>query len=78
METYQPEIIWTDGEWDVEDWYWHATEFLAWLYNESPVKDTVVANDRWGSGTLCKHGGFYTCADRYNPGKVYKVGMYYT
>ena len=34
----------------------------------SPVKDTVVTNDRWGTGCACKHGGYYTCADRYNPG----------
>lgn len=34
----------------------------------SPVKDTVLVNDRWGSGDRCKHGGAYTCADRYNPG----------
>lgn len=38
------------------------------MYNESPVRDTVVTNDRWGMETLCKHGDFYTCADRYNPG----------
>ncbi|VDI82404.1 alpha-L-fucosidase [Mytilus galloprovincialis] len=37
-----------------------------------PVKDTVVTNDRWGSGCSCKHGGFYTCSDRYNPGKLQK------
>ena len=34
----------------------------------SPVKDTVVTNDRWGSGISCHHGGYYTCSDRYNPG----------
>lgn len=32
------------------------------------MKDTVVANDRWGNGSMCKHGGFLTCNDRYNPG----------
>ena len=40
------------------------------LYNESPVKDEVVTNDRWGSGIPCHHGGVFTCTDRYNPGKV--------
>lgn len=34
----------------------------------SPVKDTVVTNDRWGVGTMCAHGGYYTCADNYEPG----------
>jgi alpha-L-fucosidase len=45
---------------------------LAWLYNESPVKDTVVVNDRWGYADTCKHGGFYTCQDHYNPGYLVK------
>jgi len=36
-----------------------------------PVKDTIVTNDRWGSnGVMCHHGDFYTCDDRYNPGKL--------
>jgi hypothetical protein len=34
----------------------------------SPVKDTVVTNDRWGNGVMCHHGGYLTCSDRYNPG----------
>ncbi|XP_050543942.1 plasma alpha-L-fucosidase [Daktulosphaira vitifoliae] len=71
VNEYKPEIIWSDGEWEAPaDSYWDALNFLAWLYNESPVKDTVVVNDRWGGDTLCKHGGFLTCADRYQPGKV--------
>jgi len=69
VERYKPEVVWSDGEWEAPDSYWQSKEFLAWLYNTSPVKETVVVNDRWGHETLCKHGGFYTCTDRYNPGK---------
>ncbi|XP_025073306.1 putative alpha-L-fucosidase [Pogonomyrmex barbatus] len=68
VETYKPEIIWSDGDWEASDTYWKSKEFLAWLYNESPVKDTVVVNDRWGSNMPCHHGGFFTCSDRFNPG----------
>lgn len=57
---YQPDVVWTDGEWDMPSEKWKSTEFLAWLYNESPVKETVVVNDRWGKETRGKHGGIYT------------------
>lgn len=70
VDKYHPEVVWADGEWDIEDWYWNSTIFLAWLFNDSPVNETVVVNDRWGRGTLCKHGSYYTCADRYNPGNT--------
>lgn len=57
---YEPDIVWTDGEWDHPSEKWKSTEFLAWLYNESPVKSTVVVNDRWGKETRGVHGGIYT------------------
>lgn len=41
------------------------------------MKNTVVVNDRWGSGCMCKHGGYYTCADAYNPGEVMHVCFRY-
>ena len=57
---YEPDVFWTDGEWDHPSERWRATEFLAWLFNESPVRDTVAVNDRWGKETRGKHGGYYT------------------
>jgi len=57
---YKPDIVWTDGEWDYSDEELRSVDFLAWLYNESPVKDTVVVNDRWGKKTRGLHGGHYT------------------
>jgi len=60
INTYQPDVFWTDGEWDAPAETWKSQEFLAWLYNESPVKDKIVVNDRWGSGIRFNHAGFYT------------------
>jgi alpha-L-fucosidase len=57
---YTPDILWTDGEWEKPSKEWKSEEFLRWLYNDSPVKDNIVVNDRWGSETRSKHGGFYT------------------
>ena len=57
---YQPSLVWTDGEWEKPSADWKSTEFLAWLFNESSVKDEVAVNDRWGKETRSVHGGFYT------------------
>lgn len=67
VNTYEPELIWSDGDSGPVE-YWKSREFLTWLYNDSPVKDNVVVNDRWGTDTHCQHGGFLNCHDRYNPG----------
>uniref|UniRef100_V5HEY6 Putative alpha-L-fucosidase n=1 Tax=Ixodes ricinus TaxID=34613 RepID=V5HEY6_IXORI len=72
VERYKPDVIWSDGDWEASDTYWNSTEFLAWLYNDSPVSSSVMVNDRWGIGIPCKHGDFYNCKDHYNPGVLQK------
>ena len=47
------------------------------IFFSSPVKDTVVVNDRWGAGDRCHHGGVFTCNDRYNPGKLNNNEAFY-
>ena len=47
--TYQPDLLFADGEWfnSAEDW--HARELIAWYYNL--VGDDAIVNDRWGHGS---------------------------
>ena len=60
VRRYQPAIIFSDGEWDMPSKDWKSEELLAWLFNESPCKDEVVINDRWGKECRHKHGGYWT------------------
>jgi alpha-L-fucosidase len=57
---YQPSLIFADGEWEHPSDTWRSPELLAWLFNESPSREDVVVNDRWGKETRGKHGGYYT------------------
>ena len=59
VTNYKPDLIFTDGEWDHNSDVWQSEKFLAWLFNESPVKDSVVVNDRWGKDCRSRHGGYY-------------------
>ncbi|HUA62822.1 MAG TPA: alpha-L-fucosidase [Verrucomicrobiae bacterium] len=62
----QPSVIFADGEWELASGEWHSPELQAWLFNESPVRDEVVIDDRWGKDTRHAHGGYYTT--EYTPG----------
>lgn len=52
---YKPSVIFADGEWIMDEKEWRSEEILAWLFNESPVKDEVVVNDRWGKTSRKTH-----------------------
>ena len=60
VTTYQPWVLWADGDWEETPETWRSQQFLAWLFNQSPVREQVVVNDRWGSGVRFNHGGIYT------------------
>lgn len=49
VSRYKPWSIFLDGDWEMSGKKWRNTELANWLYLESPVKDVVVVNDRWGS-----------------------------
>ncbi|XP_050413526.2 alpha-L-fucosidase [Patella vulgata] len=72
VKSYKPDVLWVDVLDKALGSYWKAQEFLAWLYNDSPVKDSVVTNDRWGYDTWCNHGGVMTCHDRFLPDQLQK------
>ena len=70
MNKYEPELLWSDGDWETDSTYWQSKEFQAWLFSNSSVRDTVVVNDRFGSDAECAHGSYLTCDDRYLPNKL--------
>jgi alpha-L-fucosidase len=56
----KPSLIFSDGEWEMTSAEWRSPELLAWLFNDSPVADEVVIDDRWGKDTRHKDGGYFT------------------
>ncbi len=57
---YAPDIVWADGDWELPSAQFRSPELLAWLFNNAPNAKDVVINDRWGSDSRHRHGGFYT------------------
>lgn len=63
IDKYEPSVLQFDGEREANSSYWKTPELLAWLYNENPVKDEIVVNDRLGRETLCRHRDIFNCDD---------------
>ena len=60
VESYQPDLLWGDGEWEMDSKSWKTPKLMQWLYNESSVKNNIVINDRWGQETRNNYGGYFT------------------
>ena len=61
VNNYRPSLIFSDGgEWDGSEEYLKTKEYLAWLYNESPVKNEIVVNDRFAKDMPGNHGDYYS------------------
>ncbi len=43
---YEPHVLWVDGDWETYPSYWDSQGIMAWMYNESPSRDSIVTNDR--------------------------------
>jgi alpha-L-fucosidase len=75
-DDYGADIIWPDGEWFNTYRELRSEEFLAWLFNESKVKDRVVVNDRWGrdldrkTSSRGRHGGHFTTEYGFETGEI--------
>ena len=49
VSTYQPDLLWTDGDWISTSDYWHSTEMVSWLYNWAEKEHREIClTDRWG------------------------------
>ena len=70
VERYEPDILWSDGQWEAPSRYWKSRKFLSWYAYNSSVAEAAVWNDRWGSDTTCMHGSFLNCEDRRLPDEV--------
>ena len=61
VSNYEPSLIFSDGgEWDLDENYAQTKEFLTWLYEDSPVKNEIVVNDRFHKGMPGVHGDYYS------------------
>jgi|TARA_E500000178_G_scaffold356608_1_gene436007 alpha-L-fucosidase len=59
VEDYAPAVIFSDGDWWMDDEKWQTKPLLAWLFNHAPNPDEVIINDRWGK-VRGKHGDYFT------------------
>ena len=61
VNQFKPSVFVADGgEWDLTAEEVDICNYLTWLYNESPVKNEIVVNDRFFKGMPGNHGDYYS------------------
>lgn len=61
VNRFKPSLFFADGgEWDLSAEEVDIINYLTWLYNESPVKDEIVVNDRFFKNMQCQHGDYFS------------------
>lgn len=56
IDTYDPDILWYDGEWDTPVELLGAYEISAYFYNQAQGRKEVAVNDRYGLENNRKYG----------------------
>lgn len=51
---YQISSLRFEGDWEAQQFYQASPEFVAWVYNKSPVKNEVVVTDAWDTVPPCQ------------------------
>ncbi|MEI7524847.1 MAG: alpha-L-fucosidase [Mariniphaga sp.] len=60
IDTYHPDFMYFDGEWDHPESFWKMKEVVAYYYNEAIKRNQeVFVNDRFGKDERGKHGDLY-------------------
>lgn len=65
VEKYDPDIIWSDGDWNHTTDVWRSDEFLSWWFDRRP---DGITNNRWGKDFMIvskwKDRAYMTGTDR--------------
>lgn len=53
VNEYRISVLRFEGDWEAQQFYKASPEFIAWIYNKSPVKYEAVVTDVWDALPPC-------------------------
>lgn len=54
VNEYRISVLRFEGDWEANEFYKASPEFMAWIYNESPVRHEAVVTDAWDMLPPCQ------------------------